>query len=268
MRRWVWALLLAAVMAGCTLAGGKGPAMPGAVEQVTAAESVGPEPSAAPPGQIPPDWLPALDEVVTLHLHLGVPVPLEQAPQPIYASHPVHRATIAHLLDVLTVARLAGGELSLPARAPSLQVALKGGAAVSVRLAYNCTPFSSEEGHGYTCRQAPGELILHTRQGREVRVFNEPLAQWLLGGWKAHIPVGVMPDLEKEMALALARQVDAKAPWKATFYAEYPLEGKGGTEVRRAWVVVAEYPAGHKTRLVIDAQTGAVVRHLQIEALP
>jgi hypothetical protein len=250
----VWfALLAAAVVAGAK-----------ASSPLQAWETVAPE---AAVGQVPPEWVPALNEVATLHLSPGAPVTLEQAPQVLHATHPQHRVTIAYLLDLLASSRLGAGEISPLFRAPSLQFALQGGPVVSARVAYNCTPFTSEAGHGYTCRQAPDELILQTRQGREVRIANPRLFAWLSGGWRADIPVGPAPDMEKEMALAIAREMDPVAPWRATFFAEYPVEGKGGTEVRRAWVVEAEYPTGNKTRIVIDAQTGERLRVGQLESL-
>lgn len=278
MRRWFLTVLLAgllAVTAGC---GSSGEGRPGADDRAKAAaggEIAQPTPGS--PGlaqdpaiaveRIPWEWVPGLEEVATLHLSLGLPVPLEKAPQPLYASHPHHRLTVALLLDMLADARLAPGEISLPSRAPTLQVAMRDGTSVSARLAYDCTPFTSETGHGYTCRQAPGEVILHTRQGREVRTANRRLALWLSEGWQADVPVGPAADMEKETALDIARKVDAKARWTATFYKEYPVEGKGGTQVRRAWLMEAEHPTGSKTRLVVDAQSGEVLRLGQLEAL-
>lgn len=256
MKRWLHSLVLAGALlaaAGCAA-----PGLP--------AEAPAEAPSAAVE-QIPAEWVPSLAEVATIHLSPGQPVPLEEAPQPLYATHPRHRESIAFLLDRLSEARLAPGEISPPSRAPALQIALKEGQAVSARLAYDCTPFTSETGHGYICRQAPGELILHTRQGREVRIANPRMALWLMSGWREDIPVGPAQDIPKETALEIARNLDAKAPWQATFYKEYPVESKGDTQVRRAWLLEAEYPSGSKTRLVIDAHTGEVLRIGHLESL-
>lgn len=278
MRRWLVSVLLAGLLGiavGCSSAG-KGLAEP--AQQTAARQAIRPETEPEKPGErarppaaaverIPAEWVPAIQEVVTLHLSLGLPVPLEEAPQPLYTSHPHHRATIAYLLDVLADAHLAPGEISMPSRAPTLQVALQNGASVSARLAYDCTPFTSETGHGYTCRQAPGEVILRTLQDREVRLANPRLANWLTEGWKTDIHRGPVEDLDKETALEIARRVDPKAKWQATFYAEYPVESKGGTLVRRAWLVEAEHASGSKTRLVIDAQSGEVLRMGQLESL-
>lgn len=224
--------------------------------------------SAAAVEQIPAEWLPPLSEVVTLHLSLGVPVAPEEAPQPLYATHPLHRATIAWLLDMLLASRLAPGEISMPARSPSIQVAMRGGEAVGARLAYDCKPFTSEAGHGYTCRQAPGELILQTKQGRAVRVINPAVAAWLQGGWRGDLAVGpVVPDLAREEALGIAREIDPQAKWQASFSEEYAVEGQAEPEVRRAWLFEAEYPSGSKTRVVVDAQTGAILRVAYLEGL-
>lgn len=278
MRRWLVPMLLAGLLvftAGCSSPreGPDEPARKTAARQAArpGAEADRPGEEARPPSaaveHIPAEWVPAIQEVVTVHLSLGLPVPLEEAPQPLYTSHPHHRATIAFLLDMLADAHLAPGEISPPSRAPTLQVALQSGASASARLAYDCTPFTSETGHGYTCRQAPGEVILRTLQGREVRMANPRLAFWLTEGWKADIHRGPTPDMDKETALEIARQVDPKAAWQATFYEEYPVESKGGTEVRRAWLVEAERPTGSKTRLVIDALSGEVLRLVQLESL-
>ncbi|MFZ5817003.1 MAG: hypothetical protein ACOY93_17205 [Bacillota bacterium] len=267
MVRRLWPALLAGLlMAGSGCARPDAP--PGPAAEAAGQALAAPAQTALQGAErIPLDWVPELKEVATLHLSLGMPVPLEEAPLPLHATHPRHRERIALLLDMLSDARLVPGEISLPARAPSLQIALTDGTTVSARLAYDCTPFTSETGHGYTCRQAAGELILHTRQGREVRVANPRTARWLTGGWREDIPVGRAPDMDKETALEIARQTDARAAWRATFYEEYPVEGKGGITVHRAWVLEAEFPSGSKTRLVIDAQTGGVLRVAQLEAL-
>lgn len=279
MRRWWVPVLLAGLLgatAGCASPDGVPavPAQSAATRQVTRPGTEAGKPaereqplSTAAVERIPAEWVPKVEEVVTVHLSLGMPVPLEEAPQPLYTTHPYHRATIAYLLDMLADARLAAGEISLPSRAPALQVALRNGASVSARLAYDCTPFTSETGHGYTCRQAPGEVILRTLQGREVRVANPGLAHWLTTQWKDDIHRGTAPDLDKETALQIARETDPKAAWQAIFYEEYPVESKGGTLVRRAWLVEAEHPTGNKTRLVIDALSGEVLRKMQLESL-
>lgn len=276
MRRWVWPLLLALAVAGCTYAGTAAPAgqgdraaHPAAAAPAGQGDGAAQLAATAPdePGLIPADWLASLEQVATVHLHLGLPVPKEKVPQPLYATHPLHRITIAHLLDLLSQSRLAPDDGSMPARSASLQWALKKGGSLAVRPAHDCTPVAGEAKPGYICRQVPGELILHSAQGREVRISNPALAAWISAGWEADIPVGTLPDMEKELALAMARQADPKATWRATFFAEYPVEGKGGTEIHRAWMVEAEYPSGSKTRMVIDAQTGQIIRLGQLEAL-
>lgn len=216
---------------------------------------------------IPGDWVPRLEDVVSVRLSLGLPVPPEEAPQPLFTSHPDHRLTIAYLLDRLAGAQLAPGDISPPSRVPVLVISLRSGSSVSARPAYDCAPVNLEGGPSYTCRLAPGELIMQTADGQEARVRNPVMAAWLAGGWRREIALGPVPDLDRETALAIAREFDARADWKAAFHEEYPMEGPGGTDLQRAWVLEAEYPSGHRVRLLIAAQTGELLRAERLETL-
>lgn len=225
-------------------------------------------PAGAEDARIPGHWIPRFEDVASVRLSLGVSVPPGEAPQPLYASHPDHRIIIAYLLDRLADARPTPGDISPLSRSPVLRIHLRSGPSVSARLAYDCAiEDPGEGGPSYSCRMAPGELILRLADGREARVRNPVMADWLAGGWRREIPVGPVPDLDREAALAIAREFDARAAWKASFHEAYPLEGPGGTDLQRAWVVEAEYPSGHRVRLLIHAQTGELLRAERLETL-
>lgn len=224
-----------------------------------------PPPAAGQP--INPEWVPQLAEVTSVRLGFPVPTPPAESPLPLYATHPAHRPMIALVLDLLADSRLAAGEITPSRKGTALMIALRSGRPVSVHPAQDCQKLARETGHGYTCRPSPDQLILLTREGRPVRLHNPRMAEWLRSGWKADQPVGEPTDMDRETAVALAREQSRLPEWQASFVEEYPVERLGETEVRRAWVLEAELPAGQKIRLVLDARTGEVLRLVQLEAM-
>jgi len=216
---------------------------------------------------VPAEWVPPLSAVASLRLALRVPVDPEAAPLPLHAAHPDHRAAIAVVLDLLLDSRLAPGAPVPSPKGPVLQIALRRGDPMAVLPAGDCRAFSSESGHGFACPPSPSDVVLRLGDGRQVRLHNPRMAAWLQEGWREHVPVGEPAVIDREAAIALAREQSRLPKWQASFVDAYPVERPGGTEVRRAWLLEAELIAGQRIRLVLDALTGEVLRLVQMEAL-
>jgi len=182
-------------------------------------------------------------------------------------THPDHRPAIAAVLDLLLQSRLAPGASVPSPKGPVLQIAVRRGAPVAVLPAGDCEGFTSESGHGFACPPSPRDVVLRLGDGRQVRLHNPRMAEWLQEGWREHVPVGEPAPLDREAAIALAREQSRLPEWQASFVDAYPVERPGVTEVRRAWLLEAELPAGQRIRLVLDALTGEVLRLVQLEAL-
>lgn len=225
-------------------------------------------PAAAGEGlPIPPGWIPPLPTVAGLRLALGSPAGPGGSPQPLFATHPDHRPVIALILDRLAASRLASGPAVPSAAGGVLHVALRRGGQMAVEPAGDCAEAAGQAEHGYVCPPSPTDVILRLSDGRTVRVRNPWMAGWLQEGWRAHLPAGQPRLLDREAAVALAREQSGLPQWQARFVDAYPVERSGGTEVRPAWLLEAELPAGQRIRLVLDAQTGEVLRLVQLEAL-
>ncbi len=252
-----WAAALAALAAGLAALPASPP--PPAVPAVAVTAGHG--------QPVPADWVPPLDSVASLRLSLRAPAGPAEAPLPLYTTHPDHRPTIAVVLDLLLGSRLAPGAAVASPKGPVLQIALRRGEPVAVQPAGDCPGFSSESGHGFACPPSPSDVILRRGDGRQVRLFNPQMAAWLQEGWREHVPTGEPALLDREAAIALAREQSRLPGWQASFVDAYPVERPGEIEVRRAWLLEAELPAGQRIRLVLDALTGEVLRLVQLEAM-
>ncbi|MFB5085182.1 hypothetical protein [Symbiobacterium thermophilum] len=217
---------------------------------------------------IPGDWIPPLPAVAGFRLVLSPPAGPGGAPQPLYATHPDHRPVIALVLDRLVGSRLTAGPAEPSAAGGVLHVALRRGGRLAVEPAGECPDAAGPGERGYVCPPSPSDVVLRLSDGRAVRVRNPWMAGWLQEGWRAHLPVGAPQLLDRDAAVALAREQSGLPAWQARFVDAYPVERSGGTEVRPAWLLEAELPAGQRIRLVLDAQTGEVLRLVQLEALP
>ncbi len=255
---------VAAAVAALAAFGGVAPSALAAFPAATPAVA-GTMPAAGLP--IPADWIPPLQAVAGLRLGLSVPAGPEGAPLPLHATHLDHRPVIALLLDRLAASRLAAGAATPSPGGGVLHIALRSGAPLAVHPAGNCPEPPGGTGHGFVCPPSETDVILRLGDGRAVRLHNPWMAAWLQAGWRAHVPVGEPRLLDRAAAIALAREQSRLPMWQASFVDAYPVERLGETEVRPAWLLEAELPAGQRIRLVLDARTGEVLRLVQQEAL-
>ena len=254
-RPWLRASALAAALAAALTAIG------------AAAVVAAPPGTTAPaaPGAVDPDWVPPIAAVAGLRL--SVSLPPEATPQPLHATHLDHRPVIALILDRLADSRPAAGAATPSPGGGVLHIALWRGAPLAVHPAGDCPDRPGEAGAGYVCPPSPTDVVLRRGDNLRVRLHNPWMAAWLQGGWRAHFPVGEPRLLDREGAVALAREQSRLPDWQARFVDAYPVERSGGTEVRPAWLLEAELPAGQRIRLILDARTGEVLRLVQQEAL-
>lgn len=176
MKRGITAVVafLLMVMAGCT---------------------AGRAPAPAPPVPVAPPVLagaPSPEAIAWVEVGLGLPTPPDQQPRPLYPDTEQGRVVTAKLLGWLTAAEPAAGEISAPARTPTLVFRLRNGEGASVRIAYDCITTKTDTGTEMRCGQAAGQVIFQAAGGSSpMRLRSPDLAYWVLQGWRQDVVLGL-----------------------------------------------------------------------------
>lgn len=135
---------------------------------------------------------PAPEAIAWVEVGLGLPTPPEQLPQPLYPDTEQGRAVTAKLLRWLNAAEPVEGEISPPARTPTLVFRLRNGEGASVRSAYDCTTNKTDTGTEMRCGQAAGQVIFTPAGGGgPMRLKSPDLANWVLQGWRTDLALGL-----------------------------------------------------------------------------